>query len=250
MGVVKIEMKKGEHPSKWKQVKFADIDSEEPFVKQMLEIVPFVDAGRIEGEEREKAKHALLALLTEGLMPPFSVLEKIRASVRQPLPMMDQMELYRGFYGKLWRGYKQLLQPAVRSLGFEIGFLFQENKTFEEGVKKFRNSHPLLAEKLRPQYEEFLSDNRNTWQAKIKEFRNDGLEHPKGDQNRFAEFYTPTIAEQAFNCVWKTIIDILVPLLEVHLPFGTTLVEQNPVDPGPRWPNRFRYQLPPQYKLE
>jgi hypothetical protein len=81
---------------------------------------------------------------------------------------------------KLWKTYKQLLQLAVKSLGFEIGFLFQEDKAFKDGVGKFRNSHPLLAAKLRQDYENFLADNRNGWQAKLKEFRNDGVEHPKG----------------------------------------------------------------------
>lgn len=250
MSVHKIEMKKGQPPSTWKQIKFAEISSQEPFMKEMLEIITFVDAGYIEGKDRENAKEAIQSVLVDGLMPAFSVLQKIRLTVKQPLPMMDQIELYKDLSGKLWRTYKQLLQLAVKTLGFDIGFLFKEDKAFQDGVSKFRNSHPLLAEKLREDYENFLTDNRNGWQARLKEFRNHGVEHPKGDPNRFAYFYAVKTSEELFDCVWRTIVDILVPLLEVHLPFGTQLVEQRPDDPGPRWPNRFRFQLPPQYKLK
>jgi hypothetical protein len=44
--------------------------------------------------------------------------------------------------------------------------------------------------------------------------------------------------------VWKTIADLLPPLLELRMWNGVKLVEQRPDDPGPRWPQRFRYEHP------
>jgi len=249
MAVHRIDAKNGQHPSQWKPVLYANIGSDEEFVKQMLELPTFVDGGNIEGDARTRAKEAILAVLVEGLMPSFLVLQKIRASVGQPLPVMDQTELYKDLSGKLWKAYKQLLQLAVKELDFDIGFLYQKDSLFKAGVDNFRKSHPLLS-KLRDDYENLLKDNRNGWQAKLVEFRNEGVEHPAGDPQRFAGFYNPKTAEELFDSVWGTIVDILVPLLEVHLRFGARLVEQHPDDPGPRWPNRFRFQLPPEYKFE
>jgi hypothetical protein len=137
----------------------------------------------------------------------------------------------------------------VKSVGFEIGFLFRSEKEFREGLPQFRTSNSLL-KSLRDGYEEFLESNRKGWQNDLSQFRNTWVEHQKGDGRKFNKFYEPHSAELMFDCVWKTIADIIPPLLEVHLPHGARLVEQRPDDPGPRWPRRFQYQFPASYKFE
>jgi hypothetical protein len=48
-----------------------------------------------------------------------------------------------------------------------------------------------------------------------------------------------------FDLVWRTIVEIIAAFLSLKLPLGFRLIEQSPDDPGPRWPNRFRYaQIP------
>src|SRR5271157_1089440 len=121
------------------------------------------------------------------------------------------------------------MQKAVRSMGFDIGFLFEREKEFQKGLRGFRTSNPLLRS-VRKGYEEFLESNRKGWQNDLSQFRNTWVEHQQGDGRKFEKFYEPHSAELIFDCVWRTIADILPPLLEVHLPHGTRLVEQHPDD--------------------
>src|ERR1039458_7589354 len=81
-------------------------------------------------------------------------------------------------------------------------------------------------------------------QNELARFRNTWVEHQTGDRKQFQKFYDPKYAERLFDTVWHTIADILPVLLELHLPHGTRLIEQHPDDPGPRWGERFRYDVP------
>jgi hypothetical protein len=248
MVVHKIEVKAGVEPRKWKVVKFADFGMEE-FSTRMLELPTILEAGMIEGEQRDKVKHALGSILMDGLMPSFSKLREIRASTQKQLPLMDSNQLYEDLARKLWKSYKELMQQAVKLMGFDIGFLFKDEKEFQKGLKEFRNSHPLLGE-LRQGFEKFLEDTRQSWQNELSDFRNTWVEHQTGDVNKFQKFYKPDYAEALFDATWRTIADILPFLLEVHLPDGVRLIEQHPDDPEPRWLRRFRYDHPAFRNLE
>lgn len=248
MSVHTIEIKPGEERSKWKVVKFADI-GDELFVKRMLELPAILEAGAIEGQQREDTKEALISILIDGLMPAFSELQQIRASMGKGMPVMNRNQLYEDLARKLWKSYKELMQHAVKLMGFEIGFLFKDEKEFQKGLKAFRNSNPLLGA-LHSGFEKFLEHTRERWQNELSSFRNTWVEHQAGDGKKFRKFYTPAYAEALFDATWRTIADILPFLLEVHLPHGICLAEQPPDDPGPRWPIRFRYSFPPSYKFE
>jgi hypothetical protein len=233
-------------PNKWPVVKFAEIGGDEPFVKQILELATIVDAGLIDGKEREDLKEAVVSILLDGLMPAFAELQKILGETEKTIPLMNRWQMYEDFARKLWKAHKELMQKAAVLAGFNIGFLFKDEKEFYKGLKAFRPSHPTL----RSGFDEFLEETRHRWQNDLSRFRNTWVEHPTGDREKFKKFYDPKYAEALFHAVWQTAIQILAALFEVHLPHGTRLVEQHPNDIGPRWPNRFRYQLPPQYKLE
>ena len=141
------------------------------------------------------------------------------------------------------------MQQSVELMGFDIGFLFRDEKTFQKGLKEFRNSHPLLRG-LRQGFEEFLEGTRKSWQNELSDFRNTWVEHQRGDAKKFEKFYKPDYAEALFDATWRTIADIVPFLLEVHLPDGVRLVEQHPDDSRPRWPQRFRYDHPTFRNLE
>ncbi len=240
MAVHKIEVKHGKHPRDWPVVKVADVDGNEPFVKAFLEIIPLVDAGTIEEPLRKEVKAAIHAILIDGIMPAFLDLQRIRASVGRDIPLMDRTQPYEDLAGKLWKSYKELTQNATRLMGFNIGFLFMNDKSFREGLKTFRTHNPdLLAG-----FDKFLEETRDSWQNDLAKFRNTWLEHPTGDPKQFSKFYTPEFAEMLFEAVWHTICDMLPPLLELKLPYGVKLVEQDPNDPAPRWAERFRYHHP------
>jgi hypothetical protein len=236
--------RKGQEPNKWTMAKFADIGAGEEFVKGMLDVVPVLEATRIEEPTRAKVKEAILAILIGGLMPAFLELRQIRDSAGKPLPLLDQWQPYEDLARKLWNAYSDLAQKTARLMGFKIGFLFDDEKTFRDGLKEFRQANPTLKEG----FDSFLEQTRERWQNDLAKFRNTWLEHKRSDRKKFAKFYTPTYAEELFNATWNTIVIILAALLELRLPPGMHLIEQSPDDPNPKWAQRFRYTLP--FKLE
>ena len=228
----------GREPIHWKVEKFAEIPFEE-WVQQMTDLIPLVDAGTIVEPKRQELKDALTSILIEGLMPAFLELKEIRQCTSGK-PILHQWQPYEDLARKLWKAYKELMQNAVRSMDLDIGFLFQEETKFHKGLAAFRQKNPRLHEK----FEELLEGTRTGWQEALAKFRNSFLEHQGGDRKDFEWFYKPENAELIFDAVWRAIANILPMLLELRLPEGICLIEQHPDDPGPRWPQRFRYQGP------
>lgn len=230
------------HPRNWKMRKFADIDGSEQFVKDMLELRTLVDAGIIYEPLRTQVKDAIMTILNDGLMPARMELEEIRkvkAGVRQ-IPIMDTYQLFEDLARKLWKSYKSLFQDAAVLAGFEIGFLFDNFKEFDKGIKTLYGAHP----RLRPGIDNFLVAVRDDWQNGLSRFRNTWVEHQRGDRKQFKEYYMPEGAEYLFDAVWRTIVEIFALLLETKLWPGWTLVEQRRDDPEPKWGQRWRYHNP------
>lgn len=230
----------GGEPSSWEVKKFAEIPFEE-WVRQMLDLLPLVDAGTIVDPKRQEVKEAITSILIEGLMPAYLELKEIRQLGTSGKPILHQWQPYEDLARKLWKAYKELMQNAVRLMDLDIGFLFQEKENkFRKGLAAFRQQNPRLREK----FEELLEATRTSWQDALAKFRNSFLEHQGGDRKDFEWFYKAENAEALFDAVWRAIANILPMLLELRLPNGVRLIEQSPDDPGPRWPQRFRYQVP------
>ena len=225
------------HPSQWVPRKFADVGAEEQFVSQILEVVEAVSGTNIEGDERQEVRGAIMTTLTDGLIPAFLELRAIRESVGKDLPLTDRFQLYEDFARKAWKSHKDLLQRAATAMGFNIGFLYQEDPQFEAGVKKFRADFPAIP----PQFEDFFRQTRTNWQKELRDFRNEFVEHQKGARADFKKFYDPRYAEACFDAVWRTIIDVLVLLVNLRLPSWCHFVEHNDEVYGAGWPNRFRF---------
>jgi hypothetical protein len=238
MSIRKMTKVDGLTPNKWTVVKVADIGANEEFVSDMLEIDRLVGATMIFDQQRKDLTEAVTAILIEGLCPAFLELQQIRASVGRDMPLMNRQQLYEDLARKLWKSYKELLEKAARCLDFKIGFLFDNDKKFEEGLADFRKQNPTLREP----WEGFLRATRENWQNDLATFRNKWLEHPVGDRRKFEKFYTSQYAESLFDAVWRTIIDILVPLLELRMSEWVRVVEQHPDDPEPKWGYRFRFE--------
>jgi hypothetical protein len=87
----------------------------------------------------------------EGLMPAIEHLKKIRSSIRQEIPVLNRMQLYEDFSRVLWHAYKDLMPRATILLGFDLGFLFQNEANFEKWVIEFNGNHPSLTRHSRNQ---------------------------------------------------------------------------------------------------
>jgi hypothetical protein len=241
MAIMKVSTDGRKPPNQWQSRKFADVGASEEFVKQFLELDGIFGGVAIPEPQRQQAKEAAMAIMMEGLLPAFLEVKKIRLPIGADVPVLDRMQPYEDFARKVWKAYKELMQRAAELLGYDIGFLYQKETRFEDGLKTFRKAHPDLPDA----FEKLLRSARANWQNELAEFRN-FLEHQgASDRSKFRKFYEASNIEVLFDLVWRTIVEIIAAFLSLSLPLGFRLIEQSPDDPGPRWPNRFRYaQIP------
>jgi hypothetical protein len=219
--------------------KFADFGASEEFILPVLDLVDLLNSTMIFGDQRTEAAGCIGAIVTNGLSAAFLDLRKIRSSTGEDLPVLNNLQIYEDFYGKVWRAYKEYMQRAAKAMGFNIGFLFKEDGNFEKGLKEFRDQVPSAP----PALEEYLREARRLWQDDLANFRNTIAQHPGADLTQLQKFYDPEFAEALFREVWHAIVEILGMLLELRLPAGVYLEWQPWDDPGPRWPRRFRWQV-------
>jgi hypothetical protein len=232
----------GQEPNQWVVKKFADFGASEEFVAQSFELFDILGATLMFGEQRTQAHDRIGEILVDGLFPAFIELRKIRASVGNEPPVVEYRQLYEDMARKLWKAYKVLMQRAAEAMNFDLGFLFQNDQKFAAGLKTFRELNP----SARPLLEAYLREARTGWQNELADFRNRVLEHVEDcEREKFQKFYVAEFAEQLFDAVWRTIVNILAMLLELRFPPGTCLVEQGPSDPGPKWPKRFHFHIEP-----
>ena len=226
-------------PNKWQVRKFADVGWDERFVRETVELIDLLKGTLLLEEEKVVATDAIGSVLSDGLIPTFLKLRKIRESVGKDLPVVDLYQMYEDFARKLWKSYKDLTQRAATAIGFDVGFFWQKESKFEEGLKKFRAANPSLV----PDFEDYFREVRKLWQDDLAEFRNGFLEHQQGQREDFRKFYDAGFCEKLFEAVPRVIADILVMLMNLRMPAGCFIVLHDDAVFGPGWPNRFRWYI-------
>jgi hypothetical protein len=77
---------RGNEPSSWSVAHYANIGTKELFVSRFLHIPVILDASMIFDPQRAEAKSAITEIMTEGLMPAFEHLRRIRTHTSEPPP--------------------------------------------------------------------------------------------------------------------------------------------------------------------
>jgi len=226
-------------PNQWSVRKLADVGMDEAFVRETSELFELLKGTSLEEKQKEQARDAIGNLLTDGLIPTFMELRAIRESRGKDLALIDQFQLYEDFARKLWKSYKDLTQRAAVAMGFDIGFIFQKEGKFEEGLKAFRASYPAVS----PNLEGYLREVRRLWQDDLRQFRNRFLEHQEGTRQDHLKFYDPKFVEGLFYAVPRVIDEILAMLMDLRLPPRVHIVLHDDKIHGPGWPNRFRWEI-------
>lgn len=216
----------------------ANFGTSEPWVaRTMLGLGDLIAATPLSGESAiTEALGGVFMALTDA----FNDLRRLREMLGQekPPPKSEIDSAFSAFYVHLWRAYKDRFQTFVQTLGFDIGFLWMNDRKFAAIGAKFLAKHPELDQS----FIDMLADDRATWQSKVAYFRNEHLEHNKPLPPEFvARFYTLDEAELAFENTWQAIEDVAARLIETKLPPGVHLdvIPEDERDPG--MPKRFRF---------
>lgn len=228
----------GKDPSEWDVVHYATMGTSEEFIEFFSgELLELVDASNIHGADRDKLKGSILTILTEGLMPAFEHLRKIRLSAISVVPELNRKQHYEDFARVLWHAYKDLMPKAVLLLGFDMGFLFQRSEAFERGINEFTTKHRSLIMDV----PELLKRQREGWQQGLAEFRNHFLEHRSLDAVAVEKYYRPDWAEMVFDFAWRTMAELLPVFIEAR--FSPTLsIRPIPAsERDARRPRRFQF---------
>jgi len=226
----------GKEPRDWKAEQFsiANEGLEEFQSFYFDEVHELVDITNIHGQDRQDLTDAIMVMVLEGLLPAFDELRLIRLYKDKPLPILNRKKHYENFARVLWHGYKDLWPKVAALLGYDIGFLFQREAIFKQGLEMFvaQNQSQILLN-----VSEFLTRQRTNWQQDLATFRNDFLEHRKDDvAATVGRFYDPKWSEAVFVAVWKTIAELLSTFLESRfMPNGSiSRAEKQPL------PSRLR----------
>jgi hypothetical protein len=204
----------GNPNSPFKVTYLSDVGAGEAFVSRLsLGLTEVFDAMFVQSHEdtltAQQIKHELNDLVMECLIPAFLSLRELRQSVgNEEIPVLTKLKHFNDMYRTLWSAYKDRMQTIAKMLGFNIGFLFENDQKFEKGCAQFLTDNP----RIHPELHDMLKWDRDSWQNRMSKLRNDVLEHKTLKLEDFPEFYTLNSAEIAFDNVWMAIEDILASL--------------------------------------
>jgi len=216
---------------------FADVGTKEPFVaRTSLGLIDILQA--IDLPNKQAISEEIITMLSGSLMPAFLSLRELRKCVdKSDVPVVTKAKHFDDFYRHLWAAYKDRMQKVARLMGFDVGFIFKNDSSFEKEAAQFQSDHP----KVHHSFAARLAQDRNLWQTSLSRFRNEFLEHQSLQRESVAGFYELEKAEIAFDNVWMAIEDIIVDLAASMLPPFFQIVEIPEQNRDPACPKRFGF---------
>lgn len=68
--------------------------------------------------------------------------QQIKKADFAKLPTSNQKDTHEHLYSALWAAYKDCLQSILKTIGYDIGFMFVDDKNFDKQSKPFAATHP------------------------------------------------------------------------------------------------------------
>jgi hypothetical protein len=176
----------------------------------------------------------------ESLGMAFEELRELRSRIVRGAPALDIARSYASLYGHLWTAYKDRFQGAMRALGLDIGFLFQNDSNFESRAAALVAERPELADLV-----SLMRRDRADFQGRLADYRNTYLQHrvDEPDPRLVAAFHRPDSAQTMFDNVWEAIEDYVALYVIASLPAAIQLVEIPEKERDPSRPTRFRFVI-------
>jgi hypothetical protein len=215
--------------------KYASVGSKEPFTAAFIGLTDLVDAALFDTlAEQIEIKNIIMEIYMDGLLPAFLSLRKIH----QPdadAGLADTYKNYDDLYRYLVRALKDRTQAAAKAIGYDIGFLFQQDAAFEKGCQEFGQKYPEL-----PTFGDWLKNVRASTQ-KLVAIRNNFLEHQNYPRAEFMDYYKPDVAQVLFDCAWQEAEGMLAIFISKRFPPDVKLRIIPEKDRDPNLPKKFGF---------
>lgn len=226
----------GQTPAPFKLQRVADFGTSEPWVARIELGLPEVAGMAIPDRERREAFNDAWPHVGTKLGEAFVALVEVRRLDADPeAPLLDRSRAYNSLYSSLWAAYKDRWRTAMRTINFDMGFLFVNESNFEARFKSFAESHSSLD--VGSLKEMALAD-QTTWQKKFVDYRNHEIEHRTGEQD-VAFFENLHSAEASFYNTWRTIEDWTIRALQEFVKPPLHIYEVPKADRDPAIPKKY-----------
>jgi len=229
----------------FKVQKLADFGSSEPWVARIwMSFKEFIPRLNLEKVEKDKINDSFNDLF-ESLSLAFISLREIKENSKHPnIPLLSLKRVYFDFYDKLWTAYKDRFQKAIKELGYDIGFLFMNDQSFNDGLKKFFEEYTDLPR----DFKKIIIEDRLNWQNKLSVLRNKYLQHKSITDDIENEFFTVECVEIYFHNVWTLIEDITIELMALKLPNILCFQEIEDSKRDVKCPQRYVVKINPAFQ--
>jgi hypothetical protein len=237
-----------------KLTKIADYGTGEPWVARtemtMLEFLPFirterhVDLGTSKNvaADFDKKKEILtgkVMALAEELGQAFLALRQIRTVDDEFPTQLESVKAYRDLYSHLWIAYKDRFQKLMKDLGYDIGFVFQNDSGFEEKAINFLKTHP----DVDPELMDRLREDKAGWHLALRTFRDDGEHNSSEPTFDGHPMHSLRTAEVIFSNVWHAIEDVFICCMQDDFGRQLTIFEIPEGGRDPVIPKKYKVGL-------
>ncbi len=190
--------------------KYSNIGSNELFFSRLWCLFEILEGTTLNSDKRVIINGLIMDLITEGLMPACLSLREIRKieSGEVEKVIVDLEKNYFDLYKYLWGAYKNNMQLIIKEIGFDIGFLFQNDKNFEKEATDFLSKISL--DGLEEHIIDILRNERESWQNTLSMIRNKYLEHKEVPKKDIEPYLNLSSAEFFFDNCWRAIEEILI----------------------------------------
>ena len=230
-------------PNKFVVQKYASVGTKEPFTAAFLGLGDLLDAASFDVAKKTEIKNIIMEIYMDCFLPAFLCLRKIH----QPdadAGLADKFRNYDDLYRYLVRALKDRTQAAAKAIGYDIGFLFQQDKGFEKGFQEFGQKYPES-----PTFGDWLKNVRVSTE-KLAAMRNNFLEHQNNPRADFMDYYKPEVAQVLFDSAWQEAEGMLAIFISKHFPPFVKLRIIPEAQRDPTLPKKFGFSYAPKRETE
>lgn len=206
--------------------------TKEPFTAAFLGLTDLLNAAQFDVAKQTEIKNIIMEIYMDCLLPTFLALRKIH----QPdadAGLADTYKNYDDLYRYLVRALKDRTQAAAKAIGYDIGFLFQQDAAFEKGCREFGKKYPEL-----PTFGDWIKNVRVSTE-KLAAIRNNFLEHQNYPRGEFMDYYKPDVAQVLFDSAWQEAEAMLAVFISQRFPANVKLRIIPEKDRDPNFPKKF-----------